>query len=154
MNARTRYRSHTTFPPRHKSEDPSLSICNADHTLQHKFGGRLSQNIHSAAQHLRGCFVFLRRKNDTPSVLRFPLSNKSHLFRMIPQRRSTDQRTRSGLLLTSLRRDALHVGSIHDSDDAIKAVHGLHVVNHEEGLSTWRGISQFRGFDEKWHRTT
>ena len=76
------------------------------------------------------------QKEQQLSVLRFPLSNKSHLFRMIPQRRSIDQRTRSALLLTSLRRDALHVGSIHDSDDAIKAVHGLHVVNHEEGLST------------------
>ena len=34
-----------------------------------------------------------------------------------------------------------YVGSIHDSDDAIKAVHGLHVVNHEEGLSTVYSIN-------------
>ena len=64
MKARTRHRDRTRVSPERRSLPPSLSICNADHTLQHKFGKGWPKTF-SAAPHCEDAASFSAERTTT-----------------------------------------------------------------------------------------
>ena len=124
--------THTSFP---RAKIPPLTlICNANHTLQHNFGKEWPKTF-SAARHYEDASSSSAERTTT---LRLEISTEqSHPVQDDPV---NEGQLINGLVLGSFKhlfvKIRFYAGSIHDSDDVIKAVQGLHVVIYEEGPST------------------
>ena len=136
MNARTRHRSHTSFP---RAKIPPHSPFATRITRYNIILAKEWPKTFSAARH---CEDASSSSAERTTPLRLEISTEeSHPVQDDPV---NEGQLINGLVLGSFKllfvEMRFYAGSIHDSDDAIKAVQGLHVVIHEE----WTGASDER----------